>query len=186
MAVSSITQGRDRASPRASLMTASNRSILFASALVLAATLTAVTNAPALAAPADDLEITIDEAKIVQLKRPAAEIILGNPLIADVSVQSGKVVVVTGKSFGRTNLIVLDGDGKEIINGSISVEESGKGIVAVHKGSLRSTYYCAPNCTSTLAIGDNPDYFDAVSKQIQAKLSLSRGAAEGVGGSGGE
>lgn len=164
-------------------MTASNHRVLSALALALAA---ALASAPALAAPGDDVRITIDEAKIVPLKRPAAEIILGNPLIADVSVQNGKAVVVTGKSFGRTNLIVLDGDGKEIINGSISVEEGGKGIVLMHKGSLRSTYYCAPNCTSTLAIGDNPDYFDTVSKQIQTKLSLSRGAAEGAAGSAGE
>ena len=138
----------------------------------------------ALAASGDDLEITIDEAKIVQLKRPAAEIILGNPLIADVSVQSGKVVIITGKSFGRTNLIVLDSDGKEIINGSVSVREGAKGLVTLHEGSSRATFYCAPNCTSTLAIGDSTDYFDTVSKQIQTKQSISRNAAEG-GDSGG-
>jgi Flp pilus assembly secretin CpaC len=37
----------------------------------------------------------------------AAEVIIGNPTIADVSVQGGNLLVVTGKSFGVTNIISL-------------------------------------------------------------------------------
>jgi Flp pilus assembly secretin CpaC len=128
---------------------------------------------------AADLNVTVDEAKLVPLRGAAAEIILGNPMVADVAVQNSRLIVVTGKSFGRTNLLVLDSNGKEILNTSVSVATTGRGIVTLHKGSSSLTFYCAPNCGSALAVGDAPDYFENVSKEIQVKQSMSRGAAEG-------
>lgn len=147
---------------------------------VLLATL--VVAGAAVEAKAADLNVTVDEAKLVPLKAPAAEIILGNPSIADVAVQSTRMIVVTGKSYGRTNLIVLDGNGKQILNQSVSVASNARGSVTLHKGSATFSYYCAPDCGSALAVGDAPDYFDTVSKEIQSKQSLSRGAAQGTGG----
>jgi hypothetical protein len=136
----------------------------------------------ALAAP-NEINVTIDEATIVKLARPAAEIIVGNPSIADVAVQSGKLLVVTGKSFGRTNLIVIDGDGKEIINKMLSVQEARSGLVTVHRGpGARFTYYCAPNCTSTLAVGDFDEHFKDIAEEIKTKQGLGQSQAEGSAG----
>ena len=126
-----------------------------------------------------DVNVVVDEASLLRLERPAAEIIIGNPSIADVSVQSGKVLVVTGKSFGETNLIVLDAQGKAIIDRKVSVQQSPRGLVTMYRGSSKASYYCAPKCTSPLAIGDNPEYFDNVSKQIKTKQAISQSAAEG-------
>lgn len=149
--------------------------------LVVAALLVIVSMGTASAGNAadDDVSVTIDQAQIVRLDRPAAEIIVGNPSIADVSVQSGKVLVVTGKSYGRTNLIVIDADGKQVVNRYLSVTEPGRGYVMVHKGPTQWTYYCAPNCTPALAVGDFPDNFDALQKQIVAKQSMGQSSAEG-------
>lgn len=137
-------------------------------------------SASAALAVSDEINVTIDEAAIVKLARPAAEIIVGNPSIADVAVQSGKVLVVTGKSFGRTNLIVIDGDGKEVISKMLSVQEPRSGLVTLHRGpGARFTYYCAPNCTSTLAIGDFNDHFKDIAEQIKTKQGLGQSQAEG-------
>ena len=76
----------------------------------------------------------IDEATMLRLERPAAEIVVGNPSIADVAVQSGKGLVLTGKSFGQTNLIVLDAQGKVIINRRVVVQEPRGGYVTVYPG----------------------------------------------------
>jgi Flp pilus assembly secretin CpaC len=57
---------------------------------------------------AEDLVVNYDQSQLVKLPRPAAEIIIGNPSIADVTVQNGNLLVVTGKTFGITNMIVLD------------------------------------------------------------------------------
>jgi Flp pilus assembly secretin CpaC len=128
-----------------------------------------------------DVDVAIDEAKLIQLDRPPADIIVGNPSIADVAVQSRKLLVITGKSFGRTNIIVIDADGKEIINKILSVEEARTGLVTLHRGTAPFTYYCAPNCTSALAIGDFPDHFKDIAEQIKTKQGLGQSQAEGGG-----
>ena len=104
---------------------------------------------------------------------------VGNPSIADVSVQSGKVLVVTGKSFGETNLIVMDADGKVVANRQLIVQEPRTGFVTMYRGSARQTLHCAPYCTPPLVIGDTPDIFGAISSQITTKQSISQSAAEG-------
>ena len=149
--------------------------------LVVAALLAVVSMgaAPTAKAASDDVVVTIDQANLVRLDRPAAEIIVGNPSIADVSVQSGKLLVVTGKSYGRTNLIVIDADGKQVINKFLSVTEPGPGYIMVHRGSAQGTYFCAPNCTPALSVGDFPESFDALQKQIAAKQSMGQSSAEG-------
>jgi hypothetical protein len=126
-----------------------------------------------------DIVVMIDQASLVRLERPAAEIIVGNPSIADVAVQSGKVLIATGKSFGETNLIVLDAEGKVIVSRRLIVQEPRTGFVTLYRGPARQTLHCAPYCTPPLVIGDAPDVFGTVSGQITTKQSISQSAAEG-------
>jgi hypothetical protein len=130
-------------------------------------------------AVSNDVVVFIDQASLVRLDRPAAEIVVGNPSIADVSVQSGKVIVVTGKSFGETNLIVMDADGKVVASRRLIVQEPRTGFVTVYQGKARQTLHCAPYCTPPLVIGDEADYFENISKQIKTKQSISQSSAEG-------
>ena len=116
---------------------------------------------------------------MLRLERSAAEIVVGNPSIADVSVQSSNVLVLTGKSFGETNLIVLDAQGKIIINRRVIVQEPRGGYVTVYRGSARQTLYCAPNCETPLVIGDAAGHFETISKEIRAKQSIAQSSAEG-------
>ena len=117
--------------------------------------------------------------RLVRLDRPAAEIVVGNPSIADVSVQSGKTLVVTGKSFGETNLIVMDADGKVVVNRRLIVQEPRNGFVTLYKGATRFTLHCAPHCTPPLVIGDEKDYFKIIGEQIKTKQSISQSSAQG-------
>jgi Flp pilus assembly secretin CpaC len=128
---------------------------------------------------ADNVIVLIDQASLVKLERPAAEIVVGNPSIADVSVQSGKVLIVTGKSFGETNLIVIDAEGKVIVNRRLIVQEPRDRFVTMYRGSARQTLHCAPYCTPQLVIGDAPDIFGSVSSQITTKQSIGQTSAEG-------
>lgn len=144
----------------------------------LAVVVALVTVQPAAAAETV-VDVMIDQATLVRLERPAAEIVVGNPSIADVSVQSGKVLVVTGKSFGETNLIVMDADGKVFVNRRLIVQEPRSGLVTLYRGSARQTLHCAPYCTPPLVIGDSPDAFGTVAGQITTKQSISQSAAEG-------
>jgi Flp pilus assembly secretin CpaC len=47
----------------------------------------------------DRIVVFMDQARLVQLPERAANVVIGNPLIADVSIQPGGLTVITGKSY---------------------------------------------------------------------------------------
>ncbi len=121
---------------------------------------------------AQELNIKVDEATIIKLDRPAKRIILGNPAIADVAAQSSTLLVLTGKSFGHTNMIVLDKNDDEILRRKIRVELSSAAALTLHRGSQRYSYACAPFCQSQLVMGDAPDYYQSNAQQIEQKFKV--------------
>jgi hypothetical protein len=48
--------------------------------------------------------------KLLRLPRPASEITIGNPAIADIAIQLGKLLVATSKSFAIADIIALDAE----------------------------------------------------------------------------
>jgi hypothetical protein len=126
----------------------------------------------------DDMIVTYDQSQIVRLPRPAREIIIGNPTIADVSVQGGNMLVVTGKTFGITNFIALDADRKVIKDTRIVVQRDEARVVNLHKAGKRQSYNCTPQCNPMITVGDDSTYFDTVTKNSQAKIKFSEGGAE--------
>lgn len=139
----------------------------------------------ATSALASEIIVKYDHTVLLRLSRPVAEVIIGNPSIADVSIQSGKLIVVTGRTFGSTNLIALDGAGKVIRDQRIIVIRDEARIVNLHRGPNRSTYSCTPMCQSTLTIGDAERHFKLVEKSTATKLSISHGQAEPQSAGGG-
>lgn len=133
-------------------------------------------------ADADDLLVKYDQSRLWQLDRPVTEIIIGNPTIADVTIQSSDLLVITGKTFGITNIIALDADRNVVEERRILVQRDQQRVVNVHKGSKRESYNCSPQCNPTITIGDNSDYFDAVAKMSESKVKISSGSAAGSGG----
>ena len=95
----------------------------------------------------------------MKLPEKVATIVVGNPLIADVAVQSGGLVVVTGKGYGTTNLIVLDRAGSVLMERSIVVRGASQNTIAVFRGVERETYSCTPNCERRITLGDSAAYF---------------------------
>jgi len=49
-------------------------------------------------------KVELNKTEIVRLPGAAASVIIGNPKIADVTVQSSDVLFVVGRGFGETNL----------------------------------------------------------------------------------
>jgi hypothetical protein len=126
---------------------------------------------------ADTIEVFIDQAKIVKLPDRVGTIVVGNPLIADVSVQSGGMLVVTGKGYGRTNIIVLDRGGNVLIEQAVQVQGPG-GVVVIYRGSERESYSCAPNCERRITLGDAPAYFDATLNQAGSRVGQAMGGGQ--------
>jgi hypothetical protein len=136
---------------------------------------------------AQDLIVKYDQASIVRLSRPAAEIIVGNPSITDVSIQSGTSLVITGKSFGITNIIALDSQGQVIRDQRVMVRVDDDRMVTVNNGGKRTSFACTPTCAPTLTIGDDPEFFSKTQATTVSKAKMSEGAATGdpSGGGGG-
>lgn len=132
----------------------------------------------AIPAAAADLIVRYDQSQLLRLPRPASEIIVGNPSIADVTLQDGRLLVVTGKTFGITNIIALDADHNVIQDQRVMVERDDRRVVNLHKGSQRFTYACTPNCEPTLTIGDEKDFFDTVKKANTDKTKFSEGLSD--------
>lgn len=127
------------------------------------------------AAPLELITVVTNQAKIVRLPEQAQTIIVGNPSVADVSLQKNNVLVVTGKSFGMTNIIALDGKGIVVGESQLRVEASRDDIVMVQHGLQRQSYICAPVCEPTLIVGDDTESFKALKSQIEDRNALASG-----------
>lgn len=139
-------------------------------AVIIVAAMFAVANARAA-----DLVVAYDQSQLLRLPRPVASVIIGNPSIADVAVQGGNLLVVTGKTFGITNIIALDDQRNIIQDQRIIVTRDEVRVVNLTKGGERQSYSCTPNCSPTLTIGDDKDYFDTISKHASTKTKFSDG-----------
>ena len=127
---------------------------------------------------AEDLIVKYDQSQLLRLPKPVAEIIIGNPSIVEVSVQGGNLLVVTGKTYGATNIIALDADRNIIQDQRVQVERDRHNVVQVHRGAQLQSYSCVPNCAPMLAIGDDAKFFEQVLKQNKEKTKFSEGSVE--------
>jgi Flp pilus assembly secretin CpaC len=134
---------------------------------------------------AEDLIVKFDQSQILRLSRPAAEIIVGNPSIADVTIQTGNILVVTGKSFGITNIIALDAERNIIQDQRVSVRRDEAGVVNLHKGISRHTFACMPQCNPTITVGDDVGFMSSVLTQSKNKMTFSEGVQQDNGQNGG-
>jgi Flp pilus assembly secretin CpaC len=125
------------------------------------------------AAHAADLMVRYDQSQLIRLPRPASEVIIGNPSIADVAIQGGNLLVVTGKSFGVTNIIALDAQRNVIQDQRVVVDHDDLRTLSLYKGTKRESYTCTPNCSPTITVGDGMEYFEAIAKSSQTKASTA-------------
>jgi hypothetical protein len=123
------------------------------------------------ATAAEPIAVALDQARVVKLPDRVGTIVIGNPLIADVSLQPGGLIVVTGKSYGATNLIALDRSGQVLMERQIAVSGPRDSVVVVYRGVERETYSCAPNCERRITLGDSPAFFDLALGQSGARSS---------------
>jgi Flp pilus assembly secretin CpaC len=146
-------------------------------AQVFAATLLAIA-IPAFASAAETLNVSVDQATLTKLPERVSTIIIGNPLIADVTIQSGGVMVVTGKGFGATNIVALDRAGSVLMEKTVVVHGPRDDVVVVYRGIQRETYSCQPDCERRITLGDTPDFFNTAIGQAGARNAQAQGAGQ--------
>ncbi|HEY9451231.1 MAG TPA: pilus assembly protein N-terminal domain-containing protein [Bradyrhizobium sp.] len=142
--------------------------------------------AASLAAPDPDrIAVYVDQAKLVKLPAKVSTIVVGNPLIADVTIQSGGIIVVTGKGYGATNFIAMDRNGEVLVDRQIQVEGPTDQLVTVYRGVDRESYSCVPVCQKRITLGDGTNYFRQAIDQAGSLSSQASGAAAAAAAKGG-
>ncbi|WP_173934661.1 pilus assembly protein N-terminal domain-containing protein [Chelativorans sp. Marseille-P2723] len=101
------------------------------------------------AAAESGINVVMNQARIMKLSRPADTVVIGNPEIADAAVQDSTTIVLTGKGFGVTNIVVLDVNGAPIIDEQVIVSRQGANSVRVYRRSDVQTLSCTPFCESS-------------------------------------
>lgn len=128
---------------------------------------------PASAQAAITVDVMLDKARILKMPPQAETIVVGNPIIADVTtLKKNGLVVVTGKGFGETNVILLDAAGNALQELVVRVQSS-SALVTVQRGMSRESYACQPRCEPTVSLGDATDFMTNASTQISSRNTLA-------------
>ena len=118
---------------------------------------------------------------------------IGDPLIADLSIQPGGLAVVTGKGYGATNVVVMDKTSAVLLEKTIEVKGPDDPIVVVYRGVTRQTYSCTPDCSPRVTLGDTSkedidkdsglpvDYFNKMLNQGVTRNTQALAAGAGGG-----
>src|SRR5436305_6635493 len=126
---------------------------------------------------ADNIAVNVDQAKLVKLPTRVSTIVVGNPLIADVTLQTGGILVVTGIGYGATNFIAMDRSGEVLVDRVIQVEGPTDQLVTVYRGVERESYSCMPTCQRRITLGDGESYFRSTMDQAGSLNSQATGNA---------
>jgi hypothetical protein len=120
------------------------------------------------------LRVKLDEARILRLDTPAMSLVIGNPSIADATVHDGRTIIITGKSFGTTNLIAIDRLGNIIAERQLQVQQPESSILTVQRADEVETLSCTPTCRRTPVIGDAARVFEPTIAQTQNRNAIAQ------------
>ncbi|MBO6675445.1 MAG: pilus assembly protein N-terminal domain-containing protein [Rhizobiales bacterium] len=123
--------------------------------------------------------LALDHARVMRVVGDVSTIVIGNPAIADASMPDPGTIILTGKSYGETNLVMLDEEGAVLAEETLRVTVRGQSLVSVYRGVQRTTLSCAPTCEIRPTPGDAPEMVEAGLNAFQAR---NRAALEAVRG----
>lgn len=124
----------------------------------------------------ETVTVVMDQALVVRAPDKIRTMILGNPAIADISSEGKGMLVITGKSYGSTNLVLIDEEGRVAGETLIQVSPPRAGVVTVQKGDTKEAYSCTPRCMPMAQVGTTQTFFSEASSQAQQRYG-QQGAA---------
>ncbi len=127
------------------------------------------------------IAVILDQAKIAKLPQGTTTLVVGNPMIADVTMlKNNNTMIITGKGFGETNLIAIDAAGSLIEERQIQVLPA-KTVLVLQNGSSRISYSCNPACMPTVQLGDDDKTFKDAGEQMSTRNGYAA-VASGIAG----
>ena len=124
-------------------------------------------------AQARDIQVALDQSFPVRLTEAASGVAIGNPSIAGVSMQNDHFFFVTGRSYGTTNLTVVDSNNHVMYSGRVTVVPDESNVVRVTRGTETAQLECTPTCRPTPDIGDAS--LESIVTQVASRASAANG-----------
>lgn len=100
------------------------------------------------------MNVEIDRSARVQLSGSASSVIVGNPLIADVTVVDANTLFIVGKGYGVTEVVAVDGVGRTLFQRDVVVTGGSTGSVRVWRGAQATEMACASSCVPSIRAGE--------------------------------
>ncbi len=124
------------------------------------------------------ITVQTDQTQMIALSAEAGTVVVGNPSIADVSV-NGKQVFLHGRAFGDTNVMILDLNGNQLANFDVNVIHEVNNQVAIYSSTTtfaaRYTYSCNPTCQRVMIPGDEHVTYQYIVGDNDSKTKLATG-----------
>jgi Flp pilus assembly secretin CpaC len=133
-------------------LTSFRRAHAYAAALPVAALLLIGSVHPSAADEEGLMRVFLNHAKVLKLDRPVSKVIVGNAKVADATVADAQTIVLTGKAFGTTNLVLLDADGNALLDERILVSIDEGNTLRLFRQTVRTIYSCTPACEEHQAL----------------------------------
>jgi len=150
-------------------------------ALVASIVLSAAAATPALAA--GGLMVTIDQSAPVRLSGSAAQIVVSNPTIADATIVDHHQIVISGRTYGTTGIMVFDAAGRTIYNGAVTVTSPSSNQIALYRGTTPHHFTCSgAHCERTPTPGE-PDsgVYNPYASSVKDYADRAKAAASAAG-----
>ena len=120
--------------------------------LALAAATSLLAGAPVAAQGV--IAVPIDQSIRLAMPGGVKKAFVGNEAVADVWVLNSQSLLLTGKSYGATNIMAMDALGRTIFRADLVVAAADVGRVSVYRGiDSRTDMACAPGCQVSMRSG---------------------------------
>lgn len=130
-------------------------------------------------AHAGEVQVALDQSRPISLPDSATGVVIGNPSVAGVSIQNDRLLFVTGRSYGSTNLIVVGPTGRPIFETRVTVIPDETNVVMLTRGAATARLDCNPLCRRRPDISDDQQAFTQTNEQIATRNSQATGGAGG-------
>ncbi|MEE9272633.1 MAG: pilus assembly protein N-terminal domain-containing protein [Robiginitomaculum sp.] len=143
-------------------------------------------------ASAEEYRLNLNKTEVLHVPYAVGAVIIGNPKIADISVHSQDTFFIMGRGYGETNLIILDTEGRMMMNANIKVGQDMANtdvrVIKIGKGSEH--YSCLPDCQPAPSLSDSskfkglyqgqaPKIFNATANPVSGASASSSGYMAG-------
>ena len=128
-----------------------------------------------------NVSLGLNKSIIIDLDRPASDVIITNPAIADATVQTAKRIIFRGVQVGQTNAFVFDTSGRPLVNLEIQVDIDTRVISDMIERYVPGARVQVESANNNLIISgmvDNLVQADQVTRLVEAYLPP--GDAQGI------